>query len=91
MWKWVITSSAAAPTTTANRWSGRKRKLARLSAALLPDFDDLRPEKNKQTLELQETMWSEIADDETPQETCEIAEEEETLPEIHVIAAETFK
>ena len=32
------------------------RKLARLSAALLPDVNDLRPENDKETLELQETI-----------------------------------
>ena len=66
------------------------RKSARLSAEWLPDIDDMRPENDKQTPELHETMWSEIADDETLPEMHEIAEDE-TLPEMHEIAAEFYE
>ena len=55
-----------------------------LLLACCPDVDDLRPESDKQTPELHEIIWSEIAEDETLPEIFEIAEDE-TSPEIHEI------
>ena len=46
------------------------------SAESLPDVDDLRPENDKQTPELHETIRSERAEDETLPEIYEIAEDE---------------